>query len=201
MIIALAGRRIDPPDADAPRFPEACRGPVRERLRELFQTLGATALVGSGACGADLLAMDVAGELGMRRRMVLPFEPARFRETSVEDRPGNWGRLFKRILAEVDDKGGVTVLPENDDPSAAYTDANPAILNDAERISDAERSAGVGDPAEVVAVIVWDGVLRGEEDVTADFAREAQGGIPGSSRSRRRVFSILPDRRLSLLVR
>ena len=66
------------------------------------------------------------------------------------------------------------VLPEVDDPSAAYTAANTAILNDAQRISEAERSAGVGDPSEVVAVIVWDGVSRGEEDVTADFAREAQ---------------------------
>ena len=185
MIIALAGRRIDSPDADTPRFPEACRGPVRERLRELFGTLGATALVGSGACGADLLAMDVAGELGMRRRMVLPFEPGRFRETSVEDRPGDWGPLFERILAEVAGEGGVTILPEIDDASAAYTVANTAILNDAKRISEAESSAGVSDPAEVVAVIVWDGVSRGEEDVTADFAREVQGRGFRSSRSRR----------------
>ena len=111
--------------------------------------------------------MDVAGELGMRRRIVLPFEPARFRETSVEDRPGDWGPLFQRILAEVADEGGVRILPEIDDPSAAYTAANSAILDDAQRISAAERSAGMGDPAEVVAVIVWDGVSRGEEDVTA----------------------------------
>ena len=180
MIIALAGRRIDSPDADTPRFPEASRGPVRNRLRELFGTLGATALVGSGACGADLLAMDVAGELGMRRRMVLPFEPGRFRETSVEDRPGDWGPLFKRILAEVTGKGGVTILPEVDDPSAAYTAANSAILNDAQRISEAERSAGVGRPGRSGCGhrLGWRVARRGRRD-RGLRPRGAGAGIPG----------------------
>ena len=77
MIIALVGRRIDAPDAEA-RFPLSQAGRVRETIRARLQGCGATALVTSGACGADLLAQDVAGELGLSRRMVLPlpFAPA-----------------------------------------------------------------------------------------------------------------------------
>jgi hypothetical protein len=176
MIIALAGRRIDSPDADTPRFPEACRGPVRERLRELFGTLGATALVSSGACGADLLAMDVAGDLDMRRRMVLPFEPGRFRETSVEDRPGDWGPQFDRILAEVAEKGGVIVLEDAGESEAAFAAVNSAILDEAMRDAGAASAApGRAGPADVAAVIVWEGAPRGPGDMTAGFAEEARG--------------------------
>jgi hypothetical protein len=53
----------------------------------------ATALVCSGACGADLLALDVAGALGLRRRLVLPFEPDRFhqnsRDVKIENLPSH----------------------------------------------------------------------------------------------------------------
>ena len=119
MIIALAGRHIDSPDADTPRFPEANLGMVRERLRELFRSLRATALVSSGACGADLLAKETAGELGVSRRMILPFEPARFRETSVVDRPGDWGRIYDRILGEVAREEGVMVLEDAGEAGAA----------------------------------------------------------------------------------
>jgi hypothetical protein len=51
-------------------------------------------VVASAACGSDLIALDVAGELGLERRVILPFEPNRFAETSVEDRPGEWRTLY-----------------------------------------------------------------------------------------------------------
>ncbi len=100
MVIALAGRRIDPPDIANPAFPLANVDAVRIRLREFFQAQSAAALVCSAACGADLLALDVAGTLGIRRRVVLPFAAERFRETSVTDRPGDWGSIFDRVIAD-----------------------------------------------------------------------------------------------------
>src|SRR5262245_66089037 len=71
MIIALAGRRIDAPDAPTPRFPSENVRLVQSRLADLFAREGATALVSSGACGADLVALEVAGARGMQRRVVL----------------------------------------------------------------------------------------------------------------------------------
>src|SRR5262245_15369924 len=102
MLIALAGRRVDAPNAGTARFPLVNVELVSRRVDELFEHEAATALVSSAACGADLLALKVAGARRMRRRIVLPFDRARFRATSVIDRPGDWGRLYDRILAELD---------------------------------------------------------------------------------------------------
>jgi hypothetical protein len=63
-VAALAGRRVDAADAAAPRFPLANVGAVRERLKTLLRAQGSAALVCSAACGADLIALDVAGALG-----------------------------------------------------------------------------------------------------------------------------------------
>ncbi len=94
MIIALAGRRIDEEGTDTPRFPLENIRFVRERLKTLFEENDAKALVSSAACGADLLALDVAGEPGLRRRIILPSKPEKFRKSSVTDRPRKWGEIF-----------------------------------------------------------------------------------------------------------
>jgi len=175
MIIALVGRRIDPSGAEPARFPPENVGRVRDRLRRLFRTTGATALIGSGACGADLLAMDVAGELGLRRRMVLPFAPGRFRATSVDDRLGDWGPTFDRLAAGLDAAGDLVVLGCEGEPEDAYAAVNAAILDEAQRLA----RAGSGDDRKscggVLAVVAWDGHPRGPDDLTAAFAREARG--------------------------
>ena len=93
MIVALAGRRIDKPDADAPRFPLTSVDLVRGRLHHLLSVKKVTTLVCSAACGADLLALAAARDLGIRRRVILPFTRERFRVTSVVDRPGDWGHF------------------------------------------------------------------------------------------------------------
>jgi hypothetical protein len=177
MIVALAGRRIDPTDADAEdaRFPEANVGLVRSRLRRLLREVRATTLVSSGASGADLLAMDVAGGLGLRRRMILPFEPARFRAASVTDRPGDWGALFDSIVAELGAAGDLVVHAHAGEPDAAYVAVNVAILDEAERLAALQAPPGEdSDPRPgALAVVVWNGRSRGPDDLTAAFVGEA----------------------------
>ena len=90
-VVALAGRRIDLPEAQVPRFPLENVQEVGRRICEALYEMHAVALVCSAACGADLVALEQAKQLGLRRRIVLPFAPERFRETSVVDRPGDWG--------------------------------------------------------------------------------------------------------------
>jgi hypothetical protein len=167
MIIALAGRRIDAPDAERARFPLANTTLVSERLRRLFHDSAATALVSSAACGADLIALSVAGSLGMRRRIVLPFDAQRFRKQSVNDRPGDWGRLYDEILEEVRTKKDLVVLDYHGLPDAAYAAANGVILNEAASLS--------LDLHEVVRpVLVWEGEPRGRDDLTQAFGQEAE---------------------------
>jgi hypothetical protein len=72
---------------------------VRQRLVDMLAAERAAVLVCSAACGADLVALEAAERLGLRRRIVLPFAAERFRTTSVTDRPGDWGPLFDRMIA------------------------------------------------------------------------------------------------------
>ena len=73
---------------------------VEDGVRNCFEK-GVRVLVCSAASGADLLALGVASEMGIRRRVLLPFARALFRETSVADRPGDWGERYDRVLNEV----------------------------------------------------------------------------------------------------
>jgi hypothetical protein len=88
------------------RFPFANVPMVQKRLEAVFRRRGISTLVCLAACGADLAALKIAGTLGLRRRIVLPFPPERFRRTSVTDRPGNWGGLYDRIIAQAMAAGG-----------------------------------------------------------------------------------------------
>lgn len=175
MIIALAGRRIDAHDATIPRFPLENAAVVRERIHAFFVDHKATALVCSAACGADLIALDAAGELGIQRRIVLPFEQNRFRETSVIDRPGEWGALFDRIIKEVEEAGDIVILGDEGEDEAIFTIANRTILDEALILArQASHDKGKQSANSVLAVLVWDGQSRGEGDLTVDFAEQAR---------------------------
>jgi hypothetical protein len=166
MVIALAGRRVDDVDTNPPRFPLGNVEPVRIRIRALLRERGATVLVSSAACGADLIGLSEAGQLGLRRRVILPFERGRFRETSVTDRPGDWGPLYDQILRDVDAAGDLVVL-KNASDDEAYSAANGAIVREAVALAKAAHK-----PA--TAAVIWDGVSRSGHDLTEEFAAEAR---------------------------
>jgi hypothetical protein len=175
-VIALAGRRIDVPDTKSPRFPLQNVPEVRERLAGLLVSEHAEALVCSAACGADLIALEEAERLGLRRRIVLPFTPKRFRETSVTDRPGDWGPLFDRLIAAAETAGDLVMLQSaGGDDDAAYAAANQVIIGEAEALA----KAGVeGIALRRVAVIVWEGAAREGTDASGGLlALAAQAGF------------------------
>jgi hypothetical protein len=167
MIVALAGRRIDAEGAKPARFPLENVALVQQRLEDLFSREAATALVSSGACGADLIALTAATARHMRRRIVLPFDRGEFRASSVTDRPGDWGPVFDRVLAELDKAGDVVTLAGHAAGEAAYAAANDAILRDAAHL--ARESA-----TRVLAVLVWEGAPREGADMTATFGDDAR---------------------------
>jgi hypothetical protein len=174
-VIALAGRRIDASDAPHARFPLANRDLVRERLRDAFARLNADTLVCSAACGADLLALEVAGERGMERHVVLPFGARHFRRTSVADRPGNWGPLFDRVHRDVRTAGHVVTLRGYGWGHAAYEAATLRILATARTVArGSDHPQGGESGPDVQAIVVWDGEARGPDDLTARFMAEAR---------------------------
>ncbi|HLZ31189.1 MAG TPA: hypothetical protein VKV73_28045 [Chloroflexota bacterium] len=167
MITALAGRRVDEVGTEPPCFPIENVSLVRARLRTLLREREVSGLVCSAACGADLLALDAAGELGLRRRIILPFERSRFRDVSVTDRPGDWGPLFDRIVDEVGTAGDLVVIGDAAMDDDAYATANAQILNETERLAEESQR-------QALTVIVWDGRSRGEGDLTAQLADDAR---------------------------
>ncbi|MGA9671378.1 MAG: hypothetical protein WBQ94_19355 [Terracidiphilus sp.] len=168
MIVALAGRRVDPKDQDHPRFSPAPKSVelVKWRIRDKLLNLQASVLVSSAACGADLLALAEAGGLGLRRRVILPFDRDRFRSTSVTDRPGNWGPLYDAVLDEVQAVGDLVIAPVAP-ADKAYLETNHIIIEEALSLASMLRQKGV-------AIRVWEGKTRGEGDLTEEFGEYAQ---------------------------
>jgi hypothetical protein len=139
---------------------------VRRRICAKLLTLQATVLVSSAACGADLLALEEAGKLGLRRRVILPFDCDTFRSTSVTDRPGNWGPLYDAVLDEVQALGDLVIAPAAP-RDKAYLETNHHIINEALSLAKTLQNP-------VTAVRVWEGTSRGEGDLTVEFGDYAQ---------------------------
>src|SRR5271170_20611 len=173
MIAALAGRRIDAEDSPATRFPLENAPAVAHRIRSCLQSLPISTLVCSAARGADLLALDAAGELGVRRCAVLPSNAASFRASSVVDgltgerQDGyEWGAIFNRIHEAVQAQGDLLICANENAGHDSYLAANLVILDQATRLA-----ALTGE--DLLAIVVWDLASRGPNDVTAAFRDEA----------------------------
>jgi hypothetical protein len=165
-VVALAGRRIDAVDASTPSFPLTYRNMVAGAIHARLLEVNAATLVSSAACGADLLALDAAGVLDIRRRIVLPFDKNRFRAASVADRPGKWGELFDRVCAEAEAAGDLVVLGIDGSDADVYETTNTAILEQGEALATA---GGL----HRVAVVVWEGARHQGDDFTGQFLEEA----------------------------
>src|SRR5271168_3121652 len=66
-VLAVSGRRIDPEGADQPGFPAANEALVALRIRNMMLSTSAKVVVCSGACGTDILALEVAAQLDLGR--------------------------------------------------------------------------------------------------------------------------------------
>jgi hypothetical protein len=164
-VVVLAGRRPDPEGADPPRFPLDHSDAVRARVAALLRESGARTLVASAACGVDLLGLEAAGELGMRRVVVLPYDAARFRETSVTDRPGDWGATYDAVIADARARGDLKVI-DTTGTDAPYAAVTRALLERA--------TALAGRTARPLVVIAWEGSPRGPDDQTGALRDQAR---------------------------
>jgi hypothetical protein len=164
-VVAAAGRRVDQSDAAPERFPLRNRARVRDAISSALAEKAVSVLVSSAACGTDLLALEAAGALGIRRRVILPFDLDRFRAQSVIDRPGDWGPLFDTLIADVAARSDLVILRAGEGDHA-YAQANVAILAEGDALAAATGVARV-------ALIAWEGASRGPGDLTYLFRAEA----------------------------
>lgn len=166
-VAVLAGRRPDAADQSVPRFPLAQAPTVKQELINLFQAGDFTTLVCAAACGADLLALETATEMGLTAYVVLPFDTDIFRRTSVVDRPGDWGARYDLLIEQARSRHLLTVLHLLEDDPCAYEQGNDALIAKAR-----ELSQPAGNPP--TCVVVWDGASRGADDVTQHFRQACQ---------------------------
>jgi hypothetical protein len=167
MIVASAGRRVDAAGADSRRFPPENVPLVREAAASALSRLEATGVVTSAACGADLIVLDAARALAIPASIVLPFGSRSFRQTSVVDRPGDWGSLYDELIAAAETSGSLLTLNFDPHDAQAYMAANRVILERA-------AAAAAAPHPSVAARGIWDGRPRGEGDVTMAFRTEAE---------------------------
>lgn len=161
-VIVEAGRRVDAPGAEVARFPSSNVDQVRQRIREFLSRTNPIAFVSSGACGADLLGLEVAGDLHIPRYVLLPSSPEQFRKTSVTDRPGDWGTLYDNVL-----KSSTVELLNLPDSQEGYLATNLKLLDRAESLVGKNHTT-------VQALIIWNEQSRGPDDVTGHFLAQAK---------------------------
>ena len=174
MIVAIAGRRIDADDAERRVFPLTFVDTVKTQLTDALRDVHATHVISSGACGADLVAMQAAKALGISKTMILPFKAERFKTTSVTDRPGNWGPIFDNVLKELKQSGKLIELNLDKDDPDVYTKTNFFLLDEAEKLASENNPYGNNSPQKKMAVIIWEGKARTTGDTTHHFMQEAQ---------------------------
>ena len=78
-----------------------------------------------------------------------------------------WGPVFDRIIEEVEPLEHVQTLGLDEEDEASYLRANEAILSWARQLAEQANQ-----PAS--ALVVWDVVSRGPQDVTAAFIETAK---------------------------
>ena len=164
-VLALAGRRVDAAGANEPRFPPQNEAVVAVRIRNMMVSAASQAVVCSAASGADILALEGAVQLGLGRRVVLPFSRQQFRATSVADRGGDWGRRFDAILQQIQSKD-ILELNLQGGNNDAYATANSKIIDEA-----VGWASTTGRRA--LAMVVWNEFSRGATDLTDEFRRVA----------------------------
>jgi hypothetical protein len=164
-VLALAGRRTDPR-----RFPSENESGVRDALKDVLLRESVRFLVSSAARGADILAIEAAHALGIPNRIILPFEKAKFREKSVADGTdadgAKWGQRYDAVAREADERRQLIII-------ASVPSMSPYRAVTHEIVQQAKKLAAEQD-ARFLALAVWDGKSRGDDDHTAGFLEIAE---------------------------
>jgi hypothetical protein len=147
--LVFTGHMLDAPDRAVPRFPStkiaSARSAISEVVRRTLKAAAGSLIgLGSGARGGDILFLEVLRDNGIPFRMFLPFEPARFLDTSVRGVSPDWEDRFWSLWNGLPPENREDLaLPVTDEAFAA---CNARMLDVAQRVGE-----------EVRLLALWDG--------------------------------------------
>lgn len=168
LAVLFTGHMIDLPGRAEPRFPQhaepAAWNAIRNEIETARQrTRGRIVGIASGARGGDLLFLDACRLFGIERRMVLPFPPEVFVETSVAGIPnGGWEAKFWDNWNSLPPAEREVLLTEKD--NKGYALCNQRMIALAQELATAY---------EVVAL--WDGKAGDGPGGTAEHVEAVRG--------------------------
>jgi class 3 adenylate cyclase/tetratricopeptide (TPR) repeat protein len=127
-VVPFSGHMIDAGNTRHPRFPREHADQVGKMISDAIRKLDARFGYASAACGSDILFLEAMLGMGAEIHVVLPFEQASFRETSVDILPGSdWGARFDQVLANAASVTYLNSTPYSGDP-IEFQYANDVIL-------------------------------------------------------------------------
>ena len=135
--VVFTGHMVDSADRIEPRFPATMEPRGRAAIARVIEDVKArngSSLIGiaSGARGGDILFLEILKEQNLPFRMVLPFRPPEFVESSICGVPGNWDERFWRLWNGLAvEEQNVLGLPVSDE---AYATCNASMLDLAESL-------------------------------------------------------------------
>jgi len=100
-VLAFSGHMIDVAGREAPRFPPELEPAVAAAIRGKLVDTHDPVVFTSAACGADLLFVEAALDIGAEVNVVLPFARDEFIEVSVAVGGAKWVERFERAMARV----------------------------------------------------------------------------------------------------
>lgn len=98
-VTAFAGHLIDGPHRSTPRFPGALEPAVAAAIRHRLAGMHRPIVYTSAACGADLILIEAALDMGAEVNVLLPFNRDDFVRTSVAVGGNGWTQRFDTALA------------------------------------------------------------------------------------------------------
>ena len=98
-VVAYAGHMMDAPGRATARFPAALALSVRAAIDARLARLHEPIVYTSAACGADLLLIEAAQDIGAEVNVVLPFDRQDFVRTSVAVGGEGWVERFDAALS------------------------------------------------------------------------------------------------------
>jgi hypothetical protein len=163
-VIAAAGRRIDDT-----RFPAKNEEAVAKAIRSALKESSPSLVVASAACGADILVLEAAMDLGIPTRIILPFSVHAFRERSVADCGTNWASRYDALVWGKQSGDGRLILLTSDSivsdekAAASYHHVTEKLFEEV------AASLRRGEGRRGAALLVWDAVRKDEKDESGYF--------------------------------
>jgi len=151
-VVVVTGHMIDAPDRATPRFPPALLDHVDRQIRRRLQQGGVLHAFGSAACGADLLFLRAALDLGAKVHIVLPFNREEFARTSVDFAGEPWVTWYRELVSARNPRVSLSQLAVKPSMNAArdFDYANRVLYGLA-------RGKASEFNTDLVAMAVWNG--------------------------------------------